>query len=247
MRLWIDTDIGTNPDDAITLLVAAVHPAVELVGVSTVGEDPERGAEAARELLAKTHPDVPVVAGPPAEFAADALLAIGPLTNVAAARNRLPPALTIMGGALAPVRHRGAIRRAEYNLAADPRSAAAVLARPGATLVPLDVTVATRLTAEQQAALLEAAPVLRPLVDRWLDLLATKGVPPDDRAVHLHDPAALLVAAGDPAAGPRTEPMRLSVEIDGRVTTGAPVGPVHQVVVALDAPGVVARVLELLG
>ena len=37
MRLWIDTDIGTTVDDAVALLAAVAHPAVELVGVSTVG------------------------------------------------------------------------------------------------------------------------------------------------------------------------------------------------------------------
>ena len=37
VRLWIDTDIGDNPDDAVALLCAAAHPDVELVGVSTTG------------------------------------------------------------------------------------------------------------------------------------------------------------------------------------------------------------------
>jgi len=42
MRLWIDTDIGTNVDDAVALLAAVAHPVLELVGVSTVGADGER-------------------------------------------------------------------------------------------------------------------------------------------------------------------------------------------------------------
>src|SRR2546429_8813925 len=52
VRLWIDTDIGTNVDDAVALLAAVAHPSVELVGVSTVGADPERRAAVAVGLLA---------------------------------------------------------------------------------------------------------------------------------------------------------------------------------------------------
>ena len=32
VRLWIDTDVGDNPDDAVALLVAAAHPDVESGG-----------------------------------------------------------------------------------------------------------------------------------------------------------------------------------------------------------------------
>ena len=39
MRLWVDTDIGDNPDDTIALWCAAHSPDVELVGVSTVDGD----------------------------------------------------------------------------------------------------------------------------------------------------------------------------------------------------------------
>ena len=52
MRLWIDTDVGTNPDDAVALLCAAGHRDVDLVGVSTVDGDTEWRAEIARSLLA---------------------------------------------------------------------------------------------------------------------------------------------------------------------------------------------------
>ncbi|MDQ1498377.1 MAG: Inosine-uridine preferring nucleoside hydrolase, partial [Actinomycetota bacterium] len=98
MRLWIDTDLGTNVDDAVAVLAAVAHPAVELVGVSTVGSDPERRAAVAVGLLAAAGVDlgaVAVVAGEPgprpaptpgaagvveavAASGAEALLAIGP-------------------------------------------------------------------------------------------------------------------------------------------------------------------------
>ena len=48
MRLWIDTDVGTNPDDAVALLCALAHPEVDLVGVSTVGADATAGMLAMR-------------------------------------------------------------------------------------------------------------------------------------------------------------------------------------------------------
>src|SRR3989454_9773840 len=62
VRLWIDTDIGTNVDDAVALLAAAAHPAVELAGVSTVGSDPERRAAVAVGLLAAAGVDLASVA-----------------------------------------------------------------------------------------------------------------------------------------------------------------------------------------
>ena len=36
MRIWIDTDIGSDVDDALALAYALRHPAFELAGVSTV-------------------------------------------------------------------------------------------------------------------------------------------------------------------------------------------------------------------
>ncbi|MGH9010136.1 MAG: nucleoside hydrolase, partial [Acidimicrobiia bacterium] len=138
MRLWVDTDVGTNVDDAVALLAVVAHPAVELVGVSTVGSDPERRAAVAVGLLAGGGVDlgsVTVVAGAdaPGDDAADvvqavatsgaeALLAIGPLTTVAAltAAGVRPRELTIMGGALRPVEHRGELRTVEHNFASDP-------------------------------------------------------------------------------------------------------------------------------
>ncbi len=135
MRLWIDTDVGTNPDDAVALLCAAGHRDVELVGVSTVDGDTDWRAEIARTLV-----DAPVVPGARlgvsdvAASHAEALLAIGPLENVArlAAAGALPPRLGVMGGALRPVRHRGAEREVEHNFGTEPAAARAVIGRtPG--------------------------------------------------------------------------------------------------------------------
>jgi inosine-uridine nucleoside N-ribohydrolase len=241
VRLWIDTDVGTNPDDAIALLVAVAHPRIELVGVSTVGVDSSWRAEVAEQLLAGAGAaNVTITPGLPAPALADArpdaLLAIGPLTNLARALPAVappPPRLTIMGGALRPVRHRGAVREVESNFAADPPAAAAVLAVPGATLLPLDVTAATRLDGDEVEALAAAAPALAPMLDTWAA----------ENPVVLHDAAALLVAAGESVA--RLEPRRLTVADDGRVRED-PGGTEHNLVVELDVAAVRAAVFGYL-
>jgi purine nucleosidase len=265
VRLWIDTDVGSNVDDAVALLAAVAHPAVELVGLSTVGSDAERRAAVAVGLLAGAGVDlgaVTLVAGAetaagasdhgPAGAGADvltgvaasgaeALLAIGPLTNVAAmtAAGVRPPQLTIMGGALRPVEHRGRVRTVEQNFASDPDAAAAVLAVPGAVVVPLDATVAARLDDRLLAKLVATAPVLGPMV---------QGFVAEAGEVVLHDPAALLIAAGDGTELARFERRRLRVEPDGRVIDGGPgaSGTVHDVVTSLFGSAVIASVLALL-
>jgi inosine-uridine nucleoside N-ribohydrolase len=257
-RLWIDTDVGTNVDDAVALLAALAHPDVDLVGVSTIGQDPEAGAEVVVRLFEAVGIDaagIPVAAGTARALEAiaalpaapEALLAIGPLTTVAGfTRSGLRPRqLTIMGGTLAPIYHRGAMRPVESNFARDPAAAAAALIVPGATIVPLDATVATRLDERSVQKLIEAAPVLEPLVKEWLDAQAASGVPVEDIAVHLHDPAALLVAAGEPVAR-NIESRRLAVEADGRLVE-TEMGTLHDVVTALYATTVIALVVALLG
>jgi purine nucleosidase len=255
VRLWIDTDVGTNVDDAVALLAAVAHPAVELVGVSTVGSDPERRAAVAVGLLAAARVDLGSVAicagasGPGvahvvdavAASGAEALLAIGPLTNVAAmtAAGVRPAEVTIMGGALHPVEHRGEVRTVEHNFAADPAAAAAVLAVPGAVLVPLDATVATRLDDRLLSRLVATAPVLQPMAEAWVDRWG---------GIVLHDPAALLIAAGDGPELGRFERRRLLVEPDGRLVDGdrGASGTVHDVVTSLFGVAVTASVLALL-
>jgi purine nucleosidase len=250
VRLWVDTDVGTNVDDAIALLAAVAHPAVELVGVSTVGPDPERRAAVAVGLLAGAGVDlgsVTVVADGAdvvdavASSGADALLAIGPLTNVAAmtAAGVRPPRVTIMGGALRPVEHRRELRAIEHNFASDPEAAATVLSVDGAVIVPLDATVAARLDERLLDRLVATAPVLEPMVQAWV---AERG------EVVLHDPAALLIAAGDGSELARFERRRLRVGSDGRLIDGgqAASGTVHDVVTSLFGVAVVASVLALL-
>jgi inosine-uridine nucleoside N-ribohydrolase len=249
VRLWVDTDVGTNPDDAIALLCALAHPDVELVGVSTVGADAPWRAEIARQFVPEP---VPVVAGAAAAAealpaaGADLVLGIGPLTNLAAvaATGWRPPRAVVMGGALALVHLRGRIRRLESNFAADPRAAAVVLGDPDLTLVPLDATITTRVDPPALNLLVAGAPALVPAVEAWFAAQAGAGVPEGDRAVHLHDPAALLVALGEPVAHVESE--RLVVEADGRVRRH-PEGVSHLVAVRVHGAAVVNRVLALIG
>ena len=64
MRIWIDTDIGSDVDDALTLGYVLRHRGFELVGVSTVFGDVELRSGVARALLEVAGVDgVPVLAG----------------------------------------------------------------------------------------------------------------------------------------------------------------------------------------
>jgi inosine-uridine nucleoside N-ribohydrolase len=208
LRVWVDTDIGDtagdNPDDAIALALAARHPGVELVGVSTVWGDVERRAEVARALLDAFGSTVPVHAGAPppgasAAAGADALLAIGPLANVAALVARgepLPPRAAAMGGVLGEVVHRGRRADDEHNFACDRAAAEAVVTALGdLLLVPLDVTARVVLDETGTRALQRAVPPLAQLIDDWR---AATGQP-----LCLHDPLALLALVRDGTVGLR--------------------------------------------
>jgi purine nucleosidase len=64
VRIWIDTDIGSDVDDALTLGYVLRHPGLELVGVSTVFGDVELRTRIAEALLEKADVrGVPVVTG----------------------------------------------------------------------------------------------------------------------------------------------------------------------------------------
>jgi inosine-uridine nucleoside N-ribohydrolase len=241
LRLWIDTDVGDNPDDAVALLCADAHPRIELVGISTTGGRTDWRAELARQLVGAL-----VVPGDrPDELAArfararpDALLAIGPLTNVAtlSVLERAMPPLTVMGGVLHPVRHRGRLRRVEWNFGRDPAATAAVVAALDLTLVPLDVTVAMGVEPDVVAELVGRAPRLEPEIARW-------SAERDDPVV-LHDPLALLVAAGEKCV--TLARRRLSADEHDGSLHETEQGREQTVVVAVDAPAAVDRLLELL-
>jgi purine nucleosidase len=63
-KIILDTDIGTDVDDAMALSLAALSPEFEILGVTTVHADAPYRARIARKLLDRCgRPDVPVIAG----------------------------------------------------------------------------------------------------------------------------------------------------------------------------------------
>jgi inosine-uridine nucleoside N-ribohydrolase len=247
VRLWIDTDVGSDPDDAVALLCAAAHPRVDLVGVSTVDGDTEWRTEIARTLV-----DAPVVAGDTMTAAEvgraepEALLAIGPLTNVARllASGVLPSRLGVMGGLLRPVRHRGAMWEIEHNFGTAPEAARFVIEHAhGVLLCPLDVTVRMRPSTEDLRRMVEAAPVLGPMFDDWVDRLRDEGVPGEEAVVRLHDPLALLALVGEPVVV--IERRALTVDDQGHVHEDPGRGRLVDTVTDANVADAIARIVTL--
>lgn len=256
MRIWIDTDIGTDVDDALTLAYTLRHPGFDVVGISTVFGDVDLRSQIAVELLhisgVPGHRDVPVVTGlgvpisphrhglmfghegeglivdaepkrkieeePDAgakldrlaaalEMARpDVILAIGPLTNLAALLNAgvSLPHLAIMGGKLQDVMLPGMVPNIpEWNWFCDPVSVQVVVDAKHATLpriIPAEVTFATQLDDGDVSLLSEGdalAQMLSKLSTVWLDVLRTR-MSAESPRIALHDPltAATLVEPG---------------------------------------------------
>ncbi len=154
-----------------------------------------------------------------------ALIATGPLTNLALAERQTPGILKktreviVMGGA---VREQGnATPTGEFNFVADPHAAREVL-RSGAnlTLVPLDVTHRCLLT--ETAFRRRIAPLKSPISDFVIRTTAlcraymkrSEGI----EGFHLHDP--LSVGVGIDPSFYAMEMMRLDVETEGMLTAG---------------------------
>lgn len=160
------------------------------------------------------------------------LLAVGPLTNVAAALIRAPEVafnlagLTIMGGSIAP--WTGGRGPAEHNIQCDPEAARVVLASGAPiALVPLDVTLRTVITREGVAAIREAG---TPFHDAVADQVM-RYPPFEERGgqTFLHDPlAAAAIVRPDLL---EWHELAVDVELAGRLTTGMTVarqpGPEH--------------------
>jgi inosine-uridine nucleoside N-ribohydrolase len=146
---------------------------------------------------------------------------------------------------LGAVRHWDHVIEVEHNFGRDPAAAATTLRAFAAPLVvPLNVTLRTRLAPTQLRQLVDAAPVLEAPIAGFLELQGTFGVAPQERAVFLHDPLALL-ALVEPTVLDVAD-RRLAVEPDGRLveTDG---GSPTRLAVGVDAPRAVELVLGLIG
>uniref|UniRef100_UPI0015EFEE04 nucleoside hydrolase n=1 Tax=Pseudonocardia pini TaxID=2758030 RepID=UPI0015EFEE04 len=131
------------------------------------------------------------------------VLAVGPLTNLAAALD-LDPALpskvrrvVVMGGAAQTAGNVSAV--SEANIHNDPEAAAAVVDAPWeVVLVPLDVTLENRFTSADQTALLASADPAARAVGAMLDQYfgfyeQVFGF----RGCALHDPLAAALLVGE--------------------------------------------------
>jgi len=299
IRVWIDTDLGTDVDDALALAFALRHPGLELAGVSTVFGDVELRTRMIEGLFAlAAAPDCPLLTGlgkplsegrvglmlghegrgllpdaaprrrvesdPDAEtriaalaqaLAAarpDALVAIGPLTNVGAllrAGARLPR-LTIMGGKTTSDAIPGTLPEVEeWNWLCDPTAVQVLLDGPPQAaglprVVPAEVTHRTRLPEIELQRLAEGDALCRALLELseiWLETQASLGFP--DPSVKLHDP--LSVATLLEAALCLTEPARLAISEEGK-TSRLSGEPNAEVARDVDPPRLVGLLMETL-
>jgi purine nucleosidase len=298
-RIWIDTDLGTDVDDALALALAIRHPELELAGVSTVFGDVElrvRMVEAllrlgdaeglpvlvglgkpltegrigimlgheGRGLFEDASPRIRTESDPDAErrvealaeaieaARADALVAIGPLTNVAAllrAGVQLPR-LSIMGGKTTPVKIEGVTPAIEeWNWHCDPDAATTLLEQEPPSvglprIFPAEVTFRTPISPADHAALAGGDSLCRALAslgEIWLDKLEQIGV--SRPQILLHDP---LTVASLPAPDLcPMEPLRLETDEEaGCVRRPGP--PNVEVAVDVDSQRIRDLVMETL-
>ncbi|MCH2171871.1 nucleoside hydrolase [Myxococcota bacterium] len=297
MRVWIDTDVGTDVDDALAIAYALRHPSIDLVGISTVfGDVSLRSRIANRILELAGASEVPVVEGlgaplspkrkgrmfgheglgilvDPAprkvvesnddaservealarELAAkrpDALVAIGPATNLGAlarAGHPLPP-LTIMGGKIENVLLPGMIDSIpEWNWWCDPLAIDDALRAPQASpprIIPAEVTFRTHLESQDVAKLAAGSPLtaqLAVLCDHWLEV-QREGLGAKIPTVHLHDPLAIATLS-EPNLAPLST---RNIRVDSRGHTHQePEGTPVAVATHVDNDALRAHLLEI--
>lgn len=261
----LDTDIGTDIDDALALLLALASPELKVLGVTTVDGDVDLRARIAARLLGLTgRVDIPVFRGkrepigpgrmptmlghegrgvfvdhyngpeaiihnkPAEEWLVEVshdepfhLVAIGPLTNIAAALEIDPTFaerllhITVMGGMVHkqsyPKPWRDYLLREgidfvhpDHNTASDPH-AALILARSGVSMtwVTIEMTLGAPLSETSLEHLRSVRNPLSEIVvgmleiwrDQWFHLFETRHpvqMPfSDDTVAFLHDPLAL--------------------------------------------------------
>ena len=259
MRVVLDTDIGTDIDDTWALALAARSPELDISLITTVSGDPMYRARVARGLLGPRIPIAAGLGGgrdvhpgmPQRTLAAQAdgpidddgvaalvaacaepttIIALGPLTNLAAALERDPSiaSRTRVVAMLGSVRvgYHGHVEPVpEYNVKVDVDAVRAVFAAPwSVTITPVDTcgTVLLRGDAYQRV---RAAP--DPMVQRLLasyrEWLGDSIELFDRRSTTLFDCVAIHLAHDESLV--EIEDLPLAIDDDGmtRISDGSPV------------------------
>lgn len=68
MKVLLDTDIGSDIDDAICLAYLLAKPECELLGITTVSGEPEQRARLASAICKAANRDIPIFPGAPLPF-----------------------------------------------------------------------------------------------------------------------------------------------------------------------------------
>ncbi len=271
--ILLDTDIGSDIDDAFALALVLESPELDLVGLTTVSGDSEARARlAAKMLWAAGRTNVPVVAGEPSrplpmeqarwaagfvtpalrhEKAVDflaaqierrpgeiTLIAIGPLTNVAALVKQHPEAakkikrIALMGGSIARGYEPGSKPAAEYNILSDPVAAQVVFSSGLPILmVPLDASAMLELDAAARRRIFTHLSVLTDALTLLYHLW-------DHETPILFDPMAVAMVI-DPTL---CDTKQLAVQVDSAGYTRVTEGQAPSATVAVSAH--VERFLE---
>lgn len=241
---------GANIDDVLALAYAARYHEVAAVWTVAGNVTSAEGWRCATETCSLLRLDVPVrrgadnprvrptspgaaAAAPPPASAevlagdlagADALICLGPLTNVARLMESHPAALE----GLAVWAMAGSWDRPDTNARLDPAALARVLYLDSLTLVPITLTrhIAFPLTTWRR----RAASPLAPWVDAWLEHPHCRRPP---GALWIHD---VVTAAGPEPGLVHTRQARLGLDRDGRLRPGP-----HAVTVATGASLAITR------
>lgn len=259
MKVVIDTDIGTDIDDTWALALAVRSPELDIGLITTVSGDTHYRARVARGLLGPgvpiavglgggsgVHPGTPqrtLAAAAADDFDTDGvdalvaacaqpitIIALGPLTNVAAALERDPTIsercrVVAMLGSVRVGYHGHIEPVPEYNVKVDVGAVRTVLAAPwSVTITPVDTCGTILLRGDTyQRVLASTDPIVRRLLGSYREWLGESVELFDRRSTTLFDCVAIHLAHDESLV--EIEELPLAVDDDGmmRITDGAPV------------------------